>query len=328
MAGTDAEWFTKSVFLFVFPMLICNFADGMRKSSFDTLVFALVLLLALQFLNRRSADQLPESAQTEQGSETALTDEPPAGEAMEEASDEYSDAEFQDEAEASAAVPDGLEIPQSEEGRVLQRRGYVTAYADRWRCPLWTAWHLTAGHTTGPYKRKGVKYHEDDDVPFPKATNADYAGSGYDRGHMCPSGDNKWSREAQEDCFLFTNMCPQSHNLNGGDWNDLEMKCRKWAEKYGDVYIVCGPVFRSEHPRTIGKSKVAVPDGFYKVVLCMRDEPKAIGFYYDNDDGHAPMASYVRTVDEIESLTGIDFFPRLDDATERRIEAKADLDEW
>ena len=210
--------------------------------------------------------------------------------------------------------------------QILVRTGYITSYNKDTRCPNWTAWRLTSDHTSGPYKRKGVSFHEDNEVPFPKAQNADYQRSGYDRGHMCPSGDNKWSQQAQEDCFLFTNMCPQSHDLNSGDWNDLEQKCRKWAEREGSIYIVCGPVFRQK--KTIGRSKVAVPDGFYKVVLCMNGTPKAIGFYYDNEDGRRPMSAYVHTVDDIERMTGIDFFASLPDAIENRVEASADAKEW
>lgn len=210
--------------------------------------------------------------------------------------------------------------------QMLVRTGYITSYNKDTRCPNWTAWQLTSDHTSGPYKRKGVSFHEDDEVPFPKAQNADYQRSGYDRGHMCPSGDNKWSQQAQEDCFLFTNMCPQSHDLNSGDWNDLEQKCRKWAEREGSIYIVCGPVFRQK--KTIGRSKVAVPDGFYKVVLCMNGTPKAIGFYYDNEDGRRPLSAYVHTVDDIERMTGIDFFASLPDAIENRVEASADAKEW
>ena len=137
--------------------------------------------------------------------------------------------------------------------QILWRVGYATSYNRETRIPNWTAWPLKGEHTSGAHKRQGVKYHEDDDVPSPKATNDDYYNSGYDRGHMCPAGDNKWSAQAMEECFLFTNMCPQNHNLNGGDWNELEMQCRKWAKQYGEIYIVCGPIlFRSAH-KTIGK---------------------------------------------------------------------------
>lgn len=222
-----------------------------------------------------------------------------------------------------------LMVKGAKDAMLLRRQGYTAGYSKEWKLPVWVAWELTEAHTTGEYSRKGVSYHEDYDVPAPRATNADYSRSGYDRGHMCPSGDNKWSSAAQEDCFLYTNMCPQSHNLNGGDWNDLEMKCRTWAKRYGYIYIICGPVFKNERPaRTIGRNKVWVPDGFYKVILCDVDEPKTIGFYYDNDDGHRPMSDYVRTVDEIEEMTGLDFFSGLNDDWETKAEAEADLREW
>ena len=216
---------------------------------------------------------------------------------------------------------------KGQQGQILRRTGYTTCYNAHYRLPYWTAWRLTAAHTTGPHKRKGVSFSEDEDVPFPRATNSDYMRSGYDRGHMCPSGDNKWDRKAQQDCFLFTNMCPQSHNLNGGDWNDLEMACRRWAKKYGEVYIVCGPMVDTKH-RTIGRNRVAVPYAFYKVVLRMSPSPRAIGFVYENEDGHRPMSDYVLTVDDVERLTGIDFFPSLPDNIESRVEAQADLSEW
>jgi endonuclease G len=210
----------------------------------------------------------------------------------------------------------------------LVRAGYVVSYNSATRDPNWVAWHLTADHTTGPYKRQGVKFHEDEDVDYPRATDADYRGSGYDRGHMCPSADNRWSEQAQEDCFLFTNMCPQSHDLNSGDWNDLEDRCRKWADEYGDIYIVSGPVFKEAKGRSIGQNKVRVPDGFFKVVVCMRGTPKGIGFYCPNEDGHRDLFAYATSIDEIERLTGIDFFASLPNQTEQAVEKAYDANDW
>ena len=292
-----------------------------RKQNYQILIALLLLAAMLIAMNHRAASverQAPktESAQTSvEGQETGAE-----GGAL----------------RGSAAKIKSLELPVGGTDIVLQRHGFTTGYNPNTRCPQWTAWTLTSDHTTGPYKRQGISYHEDTDVPTPRATNSDYMRSGYDRGHMCPSGDNKWSREAQQDCFLFTNMCPQSHNLNGGDWNELEMKCRTWAKRYDAVYIVCGPWFRHDtKPKTIGRNKVAVPDGFWKVVLRVgrrgskdKSNTAAIGFYYDNEDGHQPLSAYVRTVDEIEQLTGLDFFSQLDDKTETEAEARASLSEW
>ena len=215
---------------------------------------------------------------------------------------------------------------------LTDRTGYITSYNRDTRIPNWTAWVLTDSHTSGNNKRQGVKYHEDGDVPLPKATNDDYYNSGYDRGHMCPAGDNKWAAEAMEDCFLFTNMCPQNHNLNGGDWNELEMQCRKWAMHYGKIYIVCGPILFREGHKTIGENKVRVPEAFFKVILRMgtvtKDSPKAIAFIYRNEAGNRPKGDYVNSLREVERITGITFFPQIPKQTREKILDDADLSDW
>ena len=172
---------------------------------------------------------------------------------------------------------------------------------------------------------------EDEEVGWPRATDGDYVRSSYDRGHLCPSGDNKWSEKAQTQSFLLTNICPQNHDLNVGDWNDLEIQCRYWAKRMGNLYIVTGPVFYNGVKKTIGKHGVAVPDAFFKVVLDDGRKAKAIGFVYPNRGGHQDMDQCVRSVDEIERITGIDFFPMLDDNVEDVVEAASNkrmIDDW
>ena len=190
------------------------------------------------------------------------------------------------------------------------------------------AWQLTGAHTEGKNKRAGVKFQEDADVPLPRAVDFDYVRSGYDRGHLCPSADNRWDATAQEQSFLLTNVCPQDHNLNVGDWHELENLCRKWAKTYGSIYIVAGPVSLKGKHKTIGKNKVTVPEAFFKVVLCMEGKPKAIGFIYRNESGNRPKSYYVNTIDDVERITGIDFFPALPDNVEKAVEATCNLEEW
>ena len=212
--------------------------------------------------------------------------------------------------------------------QILRRMGYTTSYNQETRNPNWVAWHLTKSHTYGKNQRSDEVFSEDTEVS-PRATNNDYYNSRYDRGHMCPAGDNKWDATAMTESFLFTNICPQNHALNKYEWNTLEILCRDWARKYGAIDIVCGPVYDGETPtRTIGRSRVWVPDAFFKVVLCRSDRPKAIAFLFRNDGKKVTLSSVVHTVDDIERLTGIDFFPALDDKTEDRIEAEANLREW
>ncbi len=234
----------------------------------------------------------------------------------------------------TAKRPKGMEIPAPMENtpeQLLRRDGYVVSYNKDRKIPNWVAWHLTAAHTNGSSQRDNMMFEEDDDVPYPRATDNDYYNSRYDRGHMCPAGDNKWDRRAQMQTFLFSNVCPQNHGLNKGDWNDLEIQCRYWARSLGDIYIVTGPVFYNGVQNTIGRNRVAVPDAFFKVLLCDRGKAKAIGFIYPNRGGHKKMKEYVRSVDDIERITGIDFFPTLDDRVENLVEAADEddmIDDW
>jgi len=248
-----------------------------------------------------------------------------------ETGDERAAVEKQGAQEVSATEEaDGLELPATTgDGQLLKRTAYTVLYDSGTRLPRWVAWHLTAAHTDGEHNRSGLKFAEDTDVPEPRATNDDYRNSGYDRGHLCPSGDNKWSREAQLQSFLYTNCCPQVHSLNAGEWNELEQRCRLWAEWFGDVYIASGPVLdESVKHKTIGPHKVAVPERFFKVVLRMSETPVAIGFVCDNEDGGKQLADCVVTVDEVERLTGFDFFAALPDDVERKVEAEASLKDW
>lgn len=233
--------------------------------------------------------------------------------------------------EAKYKVSSGLEVPGKLNDRpeqILKRVAYTSSYNSDLRIPNWVAWQLTGAHTEGKNKRAGVKFQEDTDVPLPRAVDFDYVRSGYDRGHLCPSADNRWDATAQEQSFLLTNVCPQDHNLNVGDWHELENLCRKWAKTYGSIYIVAGPVLLKGKHKTIGKNKVTVPEAFFKVVLCMEGEPKAIGFIYRNESGNRPKSYYVNTIDDVERITGIDFFPALPDNVEKAVEATCNLEEW
>ena len=214
--------------------------------------------------------------------------------------------------------------------QILKRRGYTTSYNEKTKTPNWVAWHLTKAHTYGDHQRKNEVFFEDESIEREKrATDNDYYNSRYDRGHMCPAGDNKWDAQVMRESFLFTNICPQNHGLNKYEWNDLEIQCRDGAREYGAIDVVCGPIYSTTgDQKTIGKNKVWVPDAFFKVILCRQGKPKAIGFIYRNEGKKQTREEALRSVDEIEALTGIDFFPSLDDDTESRIEAEAALEDW
>lgn len=211
--------------------------------------------------------------------------------------------------------------------QIIRKTAYIVSYNKDTKTPNWVAWHMTTDHTDGPVRRMS-NFYEEESVDSPRATLEDYSGSGWSRGHMCPAGDNKWNETAMYESFSLINVCPQNASLNSGVWNSIEIDCRRWANRFGDVYIVCGPVLLNREHETIGRNKVVVPEAFFKVILCLQGKPKAIGFVVKNNAGTKKKDQYVNTVDEVERITGYDFFPFLPDSIEAEVEAYSNIDDW
>jgi len=229
----------------------------------------------------------------------------------------------------------GVEIPAYLTDRpeeILQHEGFTISYNNKTLCPNWVAWVLYPARYRGKEER-AENFQPDNSIrKGPIVQDRDYRGSGYTRGHMCPAGDCKQSRNSQNDCFLLSNMCPQTKKMNAGDWNDLEMLCRRWATRYDSIYIVCGPIFdKGKQYKKIGRNnKISVPEQFYKVVLRWSggNNAEAIGFIYNNDNKYRDIKSHVVTVDSIEARTGINFFSKLPKHLERKVEARSNPRQW
>lgn len=228
-----------------------------------------------------------------------------------------------------AKAPDGryslqLEIPKTIRQRdetIITHTGYTVSYNHHYKTPNWVAWELTRQETTGEEGRTN-QFLPDPSLPEPRVEASDYTHSGYDRGHMAPAADMKWSKQAMKESFYMSNICPQNRKLNRDDWGDLEEKCREWAKKYGRVYIACGPIYDKASPKRIGKHQVAVPDRFFKVVLIYnRKNPIAMGFLFENKAHHQNLKNYMVKVDQVEEETGLDFFSKVPDEVENRIES-------
>lgn len=225
----------------------------------------------------------------------------------------------------SGTAEKGLEIPHyevSRGGQLIRHLGYTVSYDADYKTPQWVAWTLTRSEAAGTEPR-AKKFRPDPMIRGAKAYTTDYKNSGYDRGHMAPAADMKWSEQAMEESFYMSNVCPQNRNLNRGDWKDLEDKTRDWAQRYGAVSVAAGPIYTSRRPLRIGANRVAVPDAFFKVLLVNYPRnPQAYGFVFANKAGSHPLTYYQLTVDDVESLAGMDFFPALPDEIEQRIEAQ------
>lgn len=237
----------------------------------------------------------------------------------------HSTEETQPQAAFHQSRTTGMEIPihskSESKGQVISRTGYTLSYNDQTRTPNWVAWELTREETRGKEERS-TEFYPDPQVKGKKVEMYDYSRSGYDRGHMAPAGDMKWNGKAMKESFYMSNICPQNHELNKGDWNDLEIKTREWARRYGKAYIACGPIYKKGKPfKTIGSSRVAVPHAFFKAILInKKGTPIAMGFYFENEPGHQDLQEYLISIDELEKLTNLDFFSLLSDDIEDKIE--------
>jgi endonuclease G len=218
-------------------------------------------------------------------------------------------------------------LPTSTTGQVIHHEGYSLSYSEPHEQAEWVAYELKKEHLSNSnFKRP---YFEiDKAVKTGAADWRNYRNSGYDRGHLCPAGDRKYSKEAHDETFLTSNISPQRNDFNSGIWNRLEQKVRYWASKYDGVFVVTGGVLKGPMG-TIGQEKVAVPKHFYKVLIDVNTgEPKMIAFLIPHEPSNKPLHEFVVSVDSLEALTGIDFFPELEDDVEDRLEASSDYKAW
>ena len=223
-----------------------------------------------------------------------------------------------------------MELPAvAEEDIILVYEGFVVNYNPQWLQPNWVAYELTAEEVEGEVPR-ARGFGMDPHYPERQAMREDYSNTGWDKGHMAPAADMKWSLTAMNESFYLTNICPQDPTLNGADWHALERQVRAWAQQYGRVQVVCGPYVTDNAFGTIGERRVVVPDGFFKAVL--RTDPDgschAIAFVFANHARRQRLRDAVVSVDAVEALTGFDFFPNLPDEIEESIESASRWEAW
>ena len=230
-------------------------------------------------------------------------------------------------------LPKGAELPQLKRKRteqIIQHEGYTVSYNADYRIANWVAYVLTDKEARSDKAERQNKFVVDPLVKGASATNEDYTRTGYDRGHLAPAGDMKWSEKAMRESFYLSNITPQKPGLNRGVWKELEEQIRLWARENGAVLIATGPVIPDEELNRLGKNRVGVPRQFYKV-LCMvvNNQLEGVGFLFENRDyGTTPLRQMMVPIDSVEQVTGIDFFPALPDDEERQMEATVHTDLW
>jgi len=217
----------------------------------------------------------------------------------------------------TSACNDVNELPEIDSlDIILHYTGFTVRYDTLNRIPVWVAYELSSEETEGESGRES-RFTTDNNFKWPQATTKDYSKSGYDRGHMAPAADMKWSPEAMKDCFHLTNICPQSPNLNRRDWKMLEERCRDWARQFGSILIVCGPLVESDSLGTIGNG-VRVPDAFFKAVATKKDSSfQGIGFIFNNTDEQQHIWTRTVSIDSIEVRSGLNLFYGMSEEAEK-----------
>lgn len=218
-------------------------------------------------------------------------------------------------------------LPTSTTNQIVNHEYYSLSYNEKYEQAEWVAYELKKSYIkNNDFKRP--YFIEDSKVKTGSADWRNYKNSSYDKGHLCPAGDMEFSINAYNDTFFTSNISPQDHSFNAGIWNRLEQKVRYWATKYDGVFVITGGVLEP-NLKTIGKEKVLVPNYFYKIILDNSNgEVKAIAFLMQNKKSDRPLYEFVVSIDSLEKMTGIDFFPKLDDRTENRIEKSSDYKAW
>jgi endonuclease G len=286
-----------------------------RKSSsdsgsflFKTGLFALLASVAFWLFNQFSDKKTPEIAENQPKTELPTTDN----------QSPTTDNQSQ--------VPEEI-LPASTTGEVVRHVYFALSYDENHEQAEWVAYEITRERLNKNWAERPNSFRPDPLVRTESATPRDYSGSGYDRGHLCAAADMAFDAAAIDETFLMSNMSPQEQDFNGGVWRELEECARDWGRKFGRVYVATGPVLTQSPLGAIGFSKVSVPAAYYKVIYAP-EQHKAIAFLMPNQLSDRPVMDYATTIDEVEKITGIDFFPQLLKDLDEEIEGSLDKDAW
>lgn len=226
-----------------------------------------------------------------------------------------------------AEIIDSLFLPNSKSGMVVRHTYYMLSYSEPHEQAEWVAHKLKRDHLTNDDRQRPY-FIEDPKVPTKSADWKNYRGSGYDRGHLCPAGDRRFSEHAYNETFYTSNITPQLKDFNAGIWNRLEQQVRKWCRFYNAIYVITGGVLE-DGLLEIGDEDVDVPRYFYKIVFRKDDgEIKVLAFLIPHRESHAPLKEFLVTVDELEQVTGLDFFEKMERLEQETMESTISLKGW
>ena len=234
---------------------------------------------------------------------------------------------------ATSSLPllTGLELPViTDSSTIVKHVGYTASFNSKYMIPNWVAYELTSDELKGTVRRpSNSPFQTDPDYRGRQPERRDYSNSGWDKGHLAPDADMKWSEQAMIESFYFTNVCPQDHNFNAGDWEQLEELARRLARRKGSLYIICGPIVTNNTNGKLGQHKVTIPDSFFKAFLYKdTDGYHSIAYLIPNKQTGQPLSNYSLTVNDLEAMIGLDLFTHLDPAIQETVESQLILSDW
>ena len=214
--------------------------------------------------------------------------------------------------------------------RLLANRGYLVGYDDTLPAPRWVAYRV-ADLSPLPKAAERPDSFETDRRTVARVTGDAFTGTGYDRGHLAPNHAiaTRYGEEAQRETFLLSNIIPQKHGLNAGLWKQLEQRiATSYPARFGEVWVLAGPVFTRHPPHTLGRNGPAVPDACYMIILDESDgRLRALAFIFPQD-AKGELDRHLTTIDTIEARTGLDFFSALEDSAETLLESQRASRVW
>lgn len=225
-------------------------------------------------------------------------------------------------------IHDNLElgIPNHAD-QIIDREGYALGFSQKWKQPQWVIYRLTKEEASVGEAKRSNNFTTDKYV-LGSATPGDYSHTGYDRGHLAPAADMQWSTNVMDESFLMSNMSPQTPSLNRDVWKRAETFARKCAIKEGSVFISSGPIVTNEHPEVIGKSKVVVPDLFYKVIYDETPPEKMVAFIFPNTQISGDIWNFATNVFSVEEQTGLQFFTAVDTNKTYQLKSCFNKEDW
>jgi endonuclease G, mitochondrial len=205
---------------------------------------------------------------------------------------------------------------------------YTVSYNQDKGIPNWVSWTLTTNDIGKTSRQNDFRPNEDLPNTWKRIMPNDYSGSGYDRGHLCPSADRSNSIEANSATFLMSNMTPQTHEMNAGPWEKLETYSRSLARRNTTLYIIAGQY--GENGKL--KNKVTIPTNFWKIIMVIpngtqiNQNTRVIAVDMPNINGieEKGWRDYKTTVNQIEQKTGYKFLGNLPADIQKTLKLKVD----